>query len=115
MLGARWGRTRAIVLCPWRSARRKRRLRQICKHLVHLSPDEQGFYVDEVDIDLNPRFGPDWMLPNQQNRILAPGTNQTVSLAGRIRLHFLPPYCPDENRIELLWLQLHSNVARNHR
>jgi hypothetical protein len=22
----------------------------------------------------------------------------------RIRLHFLPPYCPDENRIERVWL-----------
>ena len=34
---------------------------------------------------------------------------------GRLRLHFLPPYCPDENRIEHLWLQLHANVTRNHR
>jgi transposase len=33
----------------------------------------------------------------------------------RIRLHFLPPYCPDENRIERLWLDLHANVTRNHR
>ena len=33
----------------------------------------------------------------------------------RIRLHFLPPYCPNENRTEHLWLQLHANVTRNHR
>jgi transposase len=33
----------------------------------------------------------------------------------RIRLHFLPPYCPDHNRIEHLWLQLHANITRNHR
>lgn len=33
----------------------------------------------------------------------------------RIRLHFLPPYCPDENRIERVWLDLHANVTRNHR
>ncbi len=33
----------------------------------------------------------------------------------RIRLHFLPPYCPDENRIERLWLDLHANVTRNHK
>jgi transposase len=32
----------------------------------------------------------------------------------RLRLHFLPPYCPDENRIERLWLDLHANVTRNH-
>jgi transposase len=33
----------------------------------------------------------------------------------RIRLHFLPPYCPDHNRIERLWEDLHANVTRNHR
>jgi transposase len=32
----------------------------------------------------------------------------------RVRLHFLPPYCPNENRIERVWLDLHSNVTRNH-
>lgn len=32
----------------------------------------------------------------------------------RLQLHFLPPYCPDENRIERLWLDLHANVTRNH-
>jgi transposase len=32
-----------------------------------------------------------------------------------IHLHFLPPYCPDHNRIERLWQDLHANVTRNHR
>lgn len=32
----------------------------------------------------------------------------------RIRLHFLPPYCPQHNRIERLWLDLHASVTRNH-
>jgi len=35
--------------------------------------------------------------------------------AGRIRLHFLPPYCPQDNRIERVWEDLHANVTRNHR
>jgi len=34
--------------------------------------------------------------------------------ARRVRLHFLPPYCPDHNRIERLWQDLHANVTRNH-
>ena len=34
--------------------------------------------------------------------------------AGRVRLHFLPPYCPDENKIERVWEDLHANVTRNH-
>jgi transposase len=34
---------------------------------------------------------------------------------GRIVLHFLPPYSPEENKIERLWRDLHGNVTRNHR
>lgn len=33
----------------------------------------------------------------------------------RFVLHFLPPYCPSENRIERIWLDLHASVTRNHR
>lgn len=33
---------------------------------------------------------------------------------GRIKLHFLPPYCPNHNKIERVWEDLHANVTRNH-
>jgi transposase len=36
-------------------------------------------------------------------------------LSGKIELHFLPPYCPDHNKIERVWQDLHANVTRNHR
>ena len=36
-------------------------------------------------------------------------------LNGKVVLHFLPPYCPDANRIERVWQDLHANVTRNHR
>lgn len=36
------------------------------------------------------------------------------ALRGRVELHFLPPYCPDHNRIERVWKDLHDNVTRNH-
>jgi transposase len=35
-------------------------------------------------------------------------------VGGRVVLHFLPPYCPQANRIERVWLDLHANVTRNH-
>jgi transposase len=38
-----------------------------------------------------------------------------AALGGRMVLHFLPPYCPDANRIERVWQDLHANVTRNHR
>ena len=34
---------------------------------------------------------------------------------GRVRLHSLPPYRPQANRIERAWLGLHANVTRDHR
>ncbi len=43
-------------------------------------------------------------------------TRKTLAaLGGRIVLHFLPPYCPDANRIERVWQDFHANVTRNHR
>lgn len=43
-------------------------------------------------------------------------TNRVIrDLKGRIVLHFLPPYCPDDNRIERVWRDLHACVTRNHR
>ena len=36
-------------------------------------------------------------------------------LGGRLILHFLPLYCPQGNRIERVWWDVHANVTRNHR
>jgi len=38
-----------------------------------------------------------------------------AAFEGRIALHFLPPYCPNDNKIERLWQDLHAAVTRNHR
>jgi putative transposase len=37
-----------------------------------------------------------------------------LQAGGRIRLHPLPPYCPQHNPIEREWEELHANVTRNH-
>ena len=42
-------------------------------------------------------------------------TRYLASLNGRVVLHFLPPYSPDDNVIERLWKQMHAHVTRNHR
>jgi transposase len=175
---ARWGMARATVRCPWNSQRKNRRLRTIWRQLAARRADEVAYYVDEVDIHLNPRIGRDWMLPCQQKVVVTPGQNVKRYLAGALALdgrtliavdgvrknsdlfvalldrlvtahrrarrihlvldnyvihssrrvqrylraqgrrfmfHFLPPYCPEENRIERFWRELHANVTRNHR
>jgi transposase len=175
----RLGRPKPIVECPWEEARRLRRLRRIRRLVRDAGRDEVVLYVDEVDIHLNPKIGPDWMLRGQQKETLTPGQNVKRYLAGaldprtgkltwvegprktsllflqllhrlvtrtyrnartihvildnygihgslqvrlalatvrgRVKLHFLPPYCPDHNRIERVWQDLHANVTRNHR
>lgn len=176
--GARRGRPKPIVNCPWTKHKKSRRLNQIRRLRGELGPGEVLLYVDEVDIHLNPKIGDDWMLCGQQKTVLTPGQNEKRYLAGalnamtgrivwvegrsknsalfvglldqlvrrsyrwaktihivldnfrihtsravqaamarwgeRVKLHFLPPYCPDDNRIERLWKDLHDNVTRNH-
>jgi transposase len=176
--GARRGRPKPIVLCPWKKRKRQRRLAEIRKLVARLPPNEIAVYVDEVDIHLNPKIGLDWMNRGKQKQVLTPGQNEKCYLAGaldtrdghltwvgsdkknsslfidllraldhqyprakrihvildnykihkskqtdaalelfagRIQLHFLPPYCPDHNRIERVWEDLHNNVTRNHK
>jgi len=36
------------------------------------------------------------------------------AFGGRIVLHFLPPYCLNDNKIERVWEDLHAQVTRNH-
>jgi transposase len=38
-----------------------------------------------------------------------------ANFACRVKLHFLPPYCPKYNKIERVWQDLHANVTRNHK
>jgi len=178
-LKIRLGRPKPIVGCPWKKQRKTRRLNAIRRLVETLPADEVVLYVDEVDIHLNPKIGPDYMLPRTQKTVTTPGKNQKRYLAGalnartgrltwvegerknselfilqlwqlvgrdypqarrihlildnyrihssqqtklalkqlgdRVVLHFLPPYCPDHNRIERVWRDLHANVTRNHR
>jgi transposase len=178
-IGARHGRPKPTVGCPWSKAAKTRRLNVIKELLRNLPAGEVAYYEDEVDIHLNPKIGPDWMVCGQQKEVATPGKNVKRYLAGaqrvsdkkmiwvegeqknsmlfirllwelakahpkaktihvvldnysihhtqqvemtlktpqgrRIKLHFLPPYCPDHNRIERTWEDLHANVTRNHR
>jgi len=175
-LRIRLGWPKPRVGCPWKKARKTRRLRQI-RQLIHSLPKHEVIlYVDEVDIHLNPKIGPDWMLPGTQKTVWTPGKNRKRYLAGalhartgrltwveadrkdsllfilqlwqlvardyphakrlhlildnyrihsslqtqaalarldgRMVLHFLPPYCPDHNRIERVWRDLRTGGQR---
>ena len=177
-IGARRGRPKPSVSCPWPKTLRDKTLRALRRLAKNASDEEPVVYEDEVDIHLNPKVGQDWMNRGEQRDLPTPGKNEKHYLAGaldaktrhllwvhgdrknnalflslldalhahyprarvihvildnvkthssrvvqaylakpdcRIQLHFLPPYCPDHNRIERRWQDLHANVTRNHR
>jgi transposase len=41
--------------------------------------------------------------------------NRLKKYEGRLNLEFLPPYCPNYNKIERKWQDLHAEVTRNHK
>ncbi|WP_437731810.1 IS630 family transposase [Sorangium sp. So ce1335] len=85
-MGARRKRPRPIVRCPWPKARERRRIGAIRKLICSLPRDEIAFYVDEMDVDLNPRLGLDWMRRGRQKRVLTPGNNQKRYVAGALTI-----------------------------
>jgi hypothetical protein len=178
--GVRLNRPKPTVNCPWPKSRRQRSLHAIQQLVDTVPRGEVVLYLNEVDIHLNPKVGPEWTLTGKQTYVDTPGCNQKRYLAGafnpktgkltwvegdrknsllflnllwrlatetyrnarrvhlildyyvihesqqvrlalksaaasKFKLHFLLPYCPDHNRIERIWKDLHDNVTRNHR
>jgi putative transposase len=52
--------------------------------LARKQTEHPVFYQEEVDINLNPKIGADWMRKGQQKRIATPGQNQKHYLAGAL-------------------------------
>jgi len=84
MLNARWGRPRPVVNSPMPKTQRTRRLRRIQRLTESLPKDEVVLYEDEVDIHLNPKIGPDWMLRAEQKVVVTPGINKKRYIAGAL-------------------------------
>ncbi len=67
-----------------RDPHRDEKIAFINNALQRHSVDEPVFYVDEADIDLNPKIGADWMRCHQQKRIPTPGKNEKHYVAGAL-------------------------------
>ncbi|VFS52038.1 Uncharacterised protein [Budvicia aquatica] len=62
--------------------------------LVQKQTEHPVFYQDDVDIDLNPKIGADWMRKGQQKRIATQGQNHKHYLAGElhsgtVKIHYV--------------------------
>ena len=106
-VGARWGRPRPIVACPWKARRRQRRIAALRRLATSASDTHVVVFADEVDIHLNPKIGPDWMLPGTQRLVLTPGNNEKRYLAGAFEpLHHRLVYVEGERKASWLFLNL---------
>ena len=83
-LKIRLGRPKPFVNCSWPKERRDLRIRRLFYLLLHARAGEVWVFEDEVDIHLNPKIGPDWMLMGQQKTVATPGQNQKRYLAGAL-------------------------------
>jgi putative transposase len=63
---------------------REAKLRALRALLKSLPADETAVFMDEVDVNLNPKVGCQWMRRGEQATIETPGTNEKRYLAGSI-------------------------------
>lgn len=78
----RRGRPRPALRIPVQG--RRQVLDAIDLVVSRASPKSEVFYVDEADIDLNPRIGLTYMKRGQQPLVLTPGKNVKYYLAGAL-------------------------------
>lgn len=84
-LGYVWRRARPVL--NRRDPKKNERLQAIKQALDARSPGTEVFYVDEADVDFNPRIGPAWTRKGQQVGVVTPGQNQKHYLAGALNTH----------------------------
>lgn len=77
-----WRRARPTLCIT--DPRKGERMRAIRRVLRRASAEEEVFYVDEADIDLNPRIGPAWMPQGEQMAVPTPGKNRKHYVAGAL-------------------------------
>lgn len=82
-----FGYRRARPTLHRRDPRKAQRMKAIEAALADNDPYTEVFFVDEADIDRNPRIGPAWMRRGEQTAVPTPGQNQKHYLAGALHAH----------------------------
>lgn len=119
---ARYGMARPVARLEWSPARKSRRVRRILAAVRARPKREPAYYVDELDVHLNPKIGRDWMLPRTQKEIVTPGQNEKRFLYGALEfegndLHYTTsPHKNSDGFIEFLekLRAVHPNARRIH-
>jgi transposase len=112
--GLVWRRPRPVIR-P-KDPDREAKLR-VLRALLHELPDnETAVFMDEVDVNLNPKVGCQWMNRGQQEVVETPGTNEKRYLAGSIHWRtgrvILTEGKPREGRSAALFLRHLDDLRR---
>jgi transposase len=110
-LGYRWKRARHVA----KDSDPKRLLKLALIRFVyeHLRPSERLLFSDEMDINLLPKLGYEWMRRELQTEVMTPGKNQKWYLAGA--LDYLTGkilHVTGEHKTHDLFLELLKRVER---
>lgn len=98
-LGVLWNRARP-TLCI-RDPKKAQKMRAINRALDETDVDRPVFYVDEADVDFNPRIGFGWMKKGEQTTVPTPGKNQKHYLAGALHAQ----------TGQVVWVEWHAKNA----
>src|SRR3954468_3467267 len=112
--GLVWRRPRPIIR-P-KDPDREAKLRALRSLLKNLPSDETAVFMDEVDVNLNPKVGCMWMKRGEQAAVETPGNNEKRYLAGSIHWRtgrvILTTGKPKEGRSAALFLRHLDDLRR---
>jgi putative transposase len=112
--GLVWRRPRPVIR-P-KDPERATKLAALRALLNSLPADETAVFMDEVDVNLNPKVGCQWMRRGEQASVETPGTNQKRYLAGSIHWRtgrvILTEGHPKEGRSAALFLRHLDDLRR---
>lgn len=110
----RWRRARPTLHI--RDPRKAERMQAINQALDNRQAHTEVFYVDEADIDLNPRIAPAWRVRGEQEAIPTPGKNQKRYLAGALHVRTgKVVWCEWERKNSLLFIHLLHTLNKTYR
>jgi len=83
-----------------------RRLAAIRRAVDGIGANEVAVYLDEVEIHLNPKIGPDWMNRGKQKEVMTPGQNIKRYVCGALNVRTeCIDYVAGERKNGLLFIQ----------
>lgn len=113
-LGFRYRRARPFLFR--RDPNKETKLASIDKALNKRRAGDAVFYVDEVDINLNPKIGFGWRLVGKQELVPTPGQNEKRYIAGALNAHTgRVVWVESDRKNSVLFIELLKKIRQTYR